>query len=321
MLKRPPKHLRTWSRRWLIASLGLGVWCLPLRAEPKPAIDSFDRLMRLGVLQILREGNTRFADAKSMHPHLDSERRHETVAEGQEPFATVLACSDSREPVELIFDRGIGDLFVVRVAGNVAGPSELASLEFGVVHLETPLLVVLGHTKCGAVTAVAQDEELPGHLPALANRIRPAVIKARTETVQSDEVVPRAIKENVWQAITDIIQQSREIRDRVTARRTVILGAVYDLESGKVTWLGPHPDEKRLLSTPAPEDGQPPSESPQTHSNPAIAAHSNQPEPEPPTTTTPSFPAPSSLIPIPVVDPVDSLRRTPLYPPPPAATE
>jgi len=100
--------------------------------------------MREAVIALLREGNTRFAAGHPEHPNLDAERRKNTAAEGQEPFATVLTCSDSRVPAELIFDRGVGDLFVIRVAGNIAGPSELASVEYGVGHLQTPLLVVLG---------------------------------------------------------------------------------------------------------------------------------------------------------------------------------
>src|SRR5688572_3946938 len=118
--------------------------------------DPSGRLLRDASLMLLKEGNARYASGKSQHPHLDAERRSSTVSQGQEPFATILACSDSRDPVELIFDRGVGDLFVVRVAGNVAGISELASVEYGVGHLNTPLLIVMGHTKCGAVTAVVK---------------------------------------------------------------------------------------------------------------------------------------------------------------------
>src|SRR5580765_7065174 len=110
---------------------------------PAPA-DPSGRLLQQAALMLLREGNARYLSGKAQHPNLDSERRSSTVAQGQEPFATILACSDSRDPVELIFDRGVGDLFVVRVAGNIAGISELATVEYGVNHLNTPLVVVMG---------------------------------------------------------------------------------------------------------------------------------------------------------------------------------
>lgn len=199
-------------------------------------------------MMLLKEGNARYAGGKSQHPHLDAERRGATVAQGQEPFATVLACSDSREPVELIFDRGIGDIFVVRVAGNVAGTSELASMEYGVSHLNTPLLIVMGHSKCGAVTAVVKGAELHGHLESLAAKIQPAVEKVKAETPAADEAVPKAIQANVWQTIEDIIKQSSIIRDRIAAGRVQVMGALYDLEAGKVSWLGLHPAQDSLIA-------------------------------------------------------------------------
>src|ERR1044071_2989105 len=106
----------------------------PSALAPAPS-DPSGRLFQQAAAMLLREGNARYVSGKTQHPNLDSERRASTVAQGQEPFATILACSDSREPVELIFDRGVGDLFVVRVAGNIAGLSELASVEYGVDHL------------------------------------------------------------------------------------------------------------------------------------------------------------------------------------------
>src|SRR5262245_36848791 len=145
--------------------VGICLLGMPLHAGDPTADHSF-RLLRDASLTLLKEGNSRFATGKSQHPHHDAERRSSTVAQGQEPFATVLGCSDSREPVELIFDRGVGDLFVVRVAGNVAGTSELASMEYGVGHLNTPLLIVMGHTKCGGVAAAVKAAALNGNLRA-----------------------------------------------------------------------------------------------------------------------------------------------------------
>lgn len=222
--------------------------CPILAAPHEEAPDPATRLLRDASLMLLKEGNARYVTGKLQHPHLDAERRSSTVAQGQEPFATVLACSDSRDPVELIFDRGVGDLFVVRVAGNIAGLSELATVEYGVGHLNTPVLVVMGHTQCGAVTAVVQGAELHGHLHALAEKIKPAVAKVKAETTDPDEAVPKAIQANVWQTIEDIIKQSSVVREKLRAGRLSILGAVYDLEQGKVAWLGLHPAQSSLVA-------------------------------------------------------------------------
>lgn len=238
---------------WLgIALAGLVGWA-PAAAwatTDDPATDSFYRLMREAATSLLREGNNRFATGHPLYPNMDAERRHNVVAEGQQPFATVLACSDSRDPVELLFDRGVGDIFVIRVAGNVAGISELATIEYGVGHLNTPLLVVMGHSQCGAVTAVATGAELHGFLPKLAEKIAPAVAKAKEQEATSEELVPRAIEANIWQVISDILRQSSEVRELVAKGRLLVVGAHYDLESGVVKWLGPHPDQKEFLGLP-----------------------------------------------------------------------
>lgn len=217
----------------------------PLHAADKS--DPAMRMLRDASLMLLKEGNNRFAAGKPQYPHQDASRRTD-VAKGQEPFATVLACSDSRDPVELIFDRGVGDIFVVRVAGNIAGSSELATIEYGVGHLNTPLLVVMGHTKCGAVTAVAKGAELHGHLHVLAEKIKPAVEKTKAGTPEADELVPKSIQANVWQAIEDVIKDSGEVREKLAAGKLSILGAVYDLETGKVAWLGQHPAEDSIVA-------------------------------------------------------------------------
>jgi len=231
----------------LIAALLWSVAVAPSLRAAGPT-DPSTRLLRDASLMLLREGNARFATGKPQHPHQDADRRIATAGQGQEPFATILACSDSRDPVELIFDRGVGDLFVVRVAGNVAGISELATVEYGVGHLNTPLLIVMGHTKCGAVTAVVKETELHGHLHALAEKIKPAVAKVKAELVETEEAVPKAIQANVWQTIEDILKQSSEVRAKVEAGQVTILGAVYDLDQGKVTWLGAHPAQDALMA-------------------------------------------------------------------------
>jgi carbonic anhydrase len=238
------KTLKTIS---LAAAMLWSVAFVPSLRAAGPA-DPSTRLLRDASLMLLREGNARFAAGKAQHPHQDAERRTATAAQGQEPIATILACSDSRDPVELIFDRGVGDLFVVRVAGNVAGFSELATVEYGVGHLNTPLLIVMGHTKCGAVTAVAKGAELHGHLQALAEKIKPAVAKVKAESPEIEEAVPKAIQANVWQTIEDILKQSSAVRAKVEAGQVSILGAIYDLEQGKVAWLGAHPAQDALIA-------------------------------------------------------------------------
>ena len=240
-------HMNTLKTISLAVALLWSVVLAPSLRAAGPT-DPSVRLLRDASLMLLREGNARFAMGRPQHPHLDAERRTATAAQGQEPFATILACSDSRDPVELIFDRGVGDLFVVRVAGNVAGESELATVEYGVGHLNTPLLIVMGHTKCGAVTAVVKESELHGHLLTLAEKIKPAVAKVKAESVEAEEAVPKAIQANVWQTIEDILKQSSEVRAKVEAGQLSVLGALYDLEQGKVTWLGAHPAQDALLA-------------------------------------------------------------------------
>ena len=244
-----------------LAVLSFGVASVFSNDQPAPASPA-DRLLRDAAMMLLKEGNVRFASGKSQHPNLEADRRTSTVAHGQEPFATILACSDSRDPVELLFDRGVGDLFVIRVAGNVAGPSELASIEYGVGHLHTSLLVVMGHTKCGAVTAAVKDAQVHGHISALIQRIKPAAERAKQETSSPEELVPAAIRANVWQTITDTLKQSSAVRGLVVAGKLQILGAVYDLETGKVTWLGMHPGQDELLTQTKPDEPKAPNAGP-----------------------------------------------------------
>jgi carbonic anhydrase len=201
------------------------------------------------VLKGLKAGNERFASDKAKHPNVNAARREKTAREGQHPFVTLVACSDSRVPVELIFDQGIGDIFVIRVAGNVAGTDAIASIEYGVGHLHTPLLVVLGHSDCGAVTAAVKDAEVHGQIPRLLDKIKPAIAKAKRKDPKAskEELLDEAIRQNIWTSIADTFRRSEEVRDLVKAGRLMVVGAFYDLQSGKVDWLGTHPDEAKLL--------------------------------------------------------------------------
>jgi carbonic anhydrase len=200
-------------------------------------------------LELLMEGNARFAEGCSIRPHTDAVRRREVAEQGQQPIATITTCSDSRVPPELIFDQGIGDLFVVRVAGNVCGPSEIASMEFAVTKLHTPILVVLGHTDCGAVTAATTCVEVGGHIAPLLERISPVVEKARSRypDLRGPELVPRVIELNVWQSIEELFRASPEIVKLVVAGELHVFGAVYHLDDARVEWLDPPPEQNELI--------------------------------------------------------------------------
>jgi carbonic anhydrase len=197
-------------------------------------------------IQRLKDGNDRFASGKSSHPDITAERRKDTTLNGQHPFATVISCSDSRVPVEILFDQGIGDIFVIRVAGNVCNADEIGSAEYGTDHLATPALVVLGHTRCGAVTAVAQGAELHGNIRALVHNIFQAVETAKDADpdAHGDALVAAAVEANVRQSIADLLKNSPAVRELVEAGKLKIAGAVYDLGEGRVKWLDDKPQPK-----------------------------------------------------------------------------
>jgi carbonic anhydrase len=198
------------------------------------------------ILRMLQEGNERFSVGKSAYLHCDPTRIGLASRSDQShyAYATVLSCSDSRVPVELIFDAGIMDLFVVRVAGNVCDTDEIGSIEYGLVHVKTPVLVILGHTQCGAVTAVSQAVGGHGHklernIPPLVDNIVPAVQRAmeQHQELHGNAIVPFAIEENVWQAVEDLFMKSPAVRDLARSGRVMVTGAIYDLATGKVNWL------------------------------------------------------------------------------------
>jgi carbonic anhydrase len=220
-------------------------------AGPAGATGAAPGISADNALRLLQEGHARYLEGKPRHPHQGRERRALTTAQGQHPLAAVLTCSDSRVPVEIIFDQGIGDLFVVRVAGNIAAGSQIGSIEFAVDQLATPLVVVLGHTHCGAVGAVLDDAKLPPHIAALVSPIKPAVAKARQDNPEAarEVLLEAAITHNVWQAIEDMLRQSRLIREKVRDDQVKVVGALYDIDSGQVQWLGPHPEQAKLVGS------------------------------------------------------------------------
>jgi carbonic anhydrase len=184
-------------------------------------------------LKKLMDGNERYANGAMERPNQSAERRAELIG-GQEPFAIVLGCSDSRVPPEIIFDAGLGDLFVIRVAGNIADRVELGSIEYAAVHLHAPLLMVLGHSQCGAVGAVVNGTKLDGNLPSIADEIRPAADKARD---LSGDPVDSAAKENARLTAKGIARRSILLKDLADEGELKIVPAFYDLTTGRIEVL------------------------------------------------------------------------------------
>lgn len=230
-----------------LSVLGIGVAMLSVAVSF--GSDAASSISPAEALKRLEEGNARYIGGKSHCPHADAARMKETAEHGQHPFVSMLACSDSRVPVELIFDQGLGDLFVIRVAGNVCAVDETGTVEYGVDHLGTPLVVVLGHSSCGAVTAATSGAEIHGSTAALIEHIRPAVERARqtNPNATKEQLLPVAIEDNVWQAIDDLFRQSPTVRERVQAGKLKVVGALYDVHEGNVKWLGEHPKQAELL--------------------------------------------------------------------------
>ncbi len=190
-------------------------------------------------LEKLMAGNAGFCAGAPSKMDASKERRME-ISKGQHPVATVLSCSDSRVPPEIIFDQGLGDVFVVRVAGNVIDDVGLGSIEYGVEHLHTPLLVVLGHSRCGAVTAALDAQGEPeGNIGAILKKIKPAVEKAKASgKKEKAEVLDLAIQENVRNVRADLLKRSKIVEELNHAGKLKIVLAEYDLESGKVVSIG-----------------------------------------------------------------------------------
>jgi carbonic anhydrase len=216
---------------WTTAAILSVVFSVPLHADAPQAGPTSDQ-----ALKMLMDGNERFVSAKMEHPNQTEERRTD-VAKGQHPFAVVLACADSRVGPEVIFDAGLGDLFVVRVAGNIADDATLGSIEYAVEHLGAPLIVVEGHSNCGAVQAtvdtVAAGGAAPGgHLGALIDPIKPAVLAQKP----GDDLLDRAINANV-QNVRAQIEGDEPLAHFIHDGKLKVVGGRYDLRSGQFKLL------------------------------------------------------------------------------------
>jgi carbonic anhydrase len=218
-------------RQFLSVGLALPAFAGTSQKQPPPPSGA-------EVLRDLVVGNARFASGHAKHPHMNLRRVHELAA-AQHPRAVILTCSDSRVPPELVFDQGLGDLFVVRVAGNVANNDEIASCEYAIEHFSTPLLVVLGHSHCGAVTAVVNHEHVPDDVHRLVVHLEEAVERVRKArpTLQGNELLSACVKENVVETMDDLQRGCKEIAQRVRDGRLKIAGGIYNLSDGRVSWI------------------------------------------------------------------------------------
>lgn len=196
-------------------------------------------------LQQLMDGNDRFAKGQAIHPRRGP-ADFRAVSEAQNPIAVVVACADSRVAPELVFDTGVGDVFVIRVAGNVvdgAGVTMKGSIEYAVAELNVPLIVVLGHTNCGAVKAavkhIDQKDSLPGAINGLVELLKPAVSKVHA---QPGDIYENVTRENVRTGIEKLKNLQPILAPGVNAKRIVVVGGVYDLQSGTVTLIRPESD-------------------------------------------------------------------------------
>jgi len=213
--------------------LGIGILLLIAATLPGIGQRAATAVTPDSALTELKEGNAHHARHQYSHPHETLARQRELAA-GQHPHAEILSCADSRVPPEIIFDQGLGDLFVVRVAGNVATDTEIGSLEYGAEHLQIPLLVVLGHESCGAVTAAVQGGPPEGHISALVDLIKPAVDQTRSLT---GDPVANAVKANVELVVKQLRSSTPILSELVAHGKLKIVGGVYSLKTGKVMWL------------------------------------------------------------------------------------
>jgi carbonic anhydrase len=230
------KHQSGMTRRNLLqfssGIIGAGIFSQTLGSQlrnPAPVVAQND-ITPDAALEKLMQGNERFVKGKRQNPNQDLARLTE-VAAGQNPFAAILSCADSRVPSELVFDQGLGDLFVVRVAGNVAAPQEIGSLEFSTLVLGAKVLLVMGHERCGAVDAAIQDAQVPGQIGSILDSIRPAV--GRVSENMSDRLT-EVCKANVLLQI-ERLNASPVLSQLVEEGKLKIVGAYYDLDTGSAT--------------------------------------------------------------------------------------
>jgi carbonic anhydrase len=199
-------------------------------------------------LERLREGNRRFVSGVRSSDPLTGRTRRNELANGQEPFAIILGCSDSRVPAEIVFDQGLGDLFVIRVAGNIVAPSQVGSVEFAAARFGTRLVVVLGHSSCGAITATLEELARPGseqsrNLRSIVDRVRPSVESLlATDLAEDHEALVRAaVRANIRVSANHLRHGSDLLEQLIQTDGLLVVGAEYSLETGMVDFFDGYP--------------------------------------------------------------------------------
>ena len=201
----------------------------------------------LTALQKLQEGNKRFVSGNDR----DSEMIvHNDLSSGQEPFAIILGCSDSRVPAELVFDQGLGDLFVIRVAGNIVAPSQIGSVEFAAAQFKTRLVVVLGHSSCGAIKATIDDMHNPNdkkslNIKAIVDRIQPSIEPFRATELWNDneKLIHESMRANVRASVNQLRHGSAILEDLIENEDLLVVGAEYSLKTGEVIFFDHMPEK------------------------------------------------------------------------------
>jgi carbonic anhydrase len=218
----------TMKSRRFVRVAGLILLAASLRgiyaAEPATNITTDEALARL------KAGNERFVTGQVVHPNAGAERRAE-VAKGQKPYAIVVGCSDSRVGPEVVFDQGLGDLFVVRTAGNVVDDVALGSIEYAAEHFGVPVILVLGHTRCGAVSAAVAGGEAHGHVGSVVEKIKPAVEETKGK---EGDAVDNAVRANVRNVVNQLRSAGPILSGLVKAGKLRVVGGCYDLDTGRV---------------------------------------------------------------------------------------
>src|SRR5919107_169631 len=198
----------------------------------------------LEALERLRQGNRRFVDDVPSVQTLTNQTRRRELASGQNPFAIILGCSDSRVPAEIVFDQGLGDLFVIRVAGNIVAPSQIGSVEFAAARFDTRLVVVLGHSQCGAIVATLEELQRPTenqsrNLAAIVDRVRPSVEGLLKTSLRHDRqaLITEGVRANIRASVDHLRHGSQVLEQLIQNEGLRVVGAEYSLETGLVEFL------------------------------------------------------------------------------------
>jgi carbonic anhydrase len=209
---------------------GLGV---KLITPTKVSAEQTSKITADQALQKLMDGNKRYVSEKRTFPDQIASRRTEIAAD-QHPFAIILGCADSRVPPEILFDEGLGDIFDIRVAGNIVDDAIIGSIEYAVEHLGVPVVVVLGHERCGAVKAALAGGEIPGHISHLVEAIKPAVDKVKGKP---GDPLDNAVRANIQLVVQELKSSEPILKEFIEKGKLKIVGARYDLDSGEVTMV------------------------------------------------------------------------------------